>query len=831
MNKPFFQTDLFGNEIKSKEKTKKEYTQEELCEKCQKYKTCLSPKIKPKGKGKKQILIITEFITKEEDEQGFLNNKAGKYLQETLKELDINLFEDCYIIPAIRCKSKGIPTNSDIKLCKGNLLREIEILLPKKIITFGKIALESLIGHKESVTTYEQWIGFNIPDQEYKCFIYPIYSPSYILHNEKEVILQKIFRDNLYNAINDNRKFKILDYKNNICIIRNKNRIIEFLQYIKDNDIITFDYETNSLRPQYKNSKIVCISICINRKSYAFMINNDEEIILELKQIFENEKIYKICQNANFENSWTKNIFKCDIKNWYWDTMICSHILDNRQGITGLKRQTYLNFGIKGYDDSISKFLKSSSNYNNIEKANQEQLLYYCALDSYFTYLLYEKQKQKLDNDIHLKKGFEFFMEGLRNLFDVHLNGIKFDKEAYQKNYNILTDKINLLHNEIMNSKEVKLWKEDNFNYDSSKQLRVLLFDICKWEIKGETKTGLQSVDANSLKLYDKRLTNNILEKRSLTKMRDTYLSQFDREEINDFLYPIFNLHTVSSYRPSTSFPNMANIPKRNEVAKDMIRETIIAKNDYLVEIDYSGIEVMVAACMTKDSNLINYINDEDTDMHRDTAADIFYIDKEKVTKDLRYIAKNKFVFPQFYGDYYVNCANNIWEYCTEDQKKILYSFISSKQEFENHIKQVEYIFWNERFKEYNEWKKANYNFYLENGYIEFKTGFRATGYMRRNQVNNLAFQGQAFHLLLWSLCKINKYLKENNYKTKIINQIYDCIVFDVCESEWEELLLYIKNIMLNEIRKNFEWIIIPLNAKVTYYGKNWADEIKEEDL
>ena len=123
------------------------------------------------------------------------------------------------------------------------------------------------------------------------------------------------------------------------------------------------------------------------------------------------------------------------------------------------------------------------------------------------------------------------------------------------------------------------------------------------------------------------------------------------------------------------------------------------------------------------------------------------------------------------------------------------------------------------------------YDFYLENRYIEFKTGFRASGMMRRNQVNNLSFQGQAFHILLWSLCKINKYLKKNNYKTQVINQIYDCIVFDVVDSEWKELKPIIKKIMLEDVREYFKWIIIPLKAEITYYGKNWADEIKVEML
>jgi DNA polymerase-1 len=805
LNKPFFTStkDLFGNEIIPKKKKEKN-----PCEKCG---------LKNKSEysyynEKSDILVIIDYY-----------NQDISYIKEKLQGVKYNLTF------ALQCENQNNITVNQINSCRNNLKKVIEELKPKKILTFGLNSLQGLIGDKISVTDIETFAGWQIPDQDYKCFIFP----NFYLKNNENIILNKKFEEYLYQALNYNRKFKNYDdYKNYIHILKDKNKVIEFLKSIKDNDIIIFDYETNSLRSMFDNSKIICMSICKNNKTYAFPIFLDEKFILELKSIFENEKIFKIAHNINFENSWTKNYFKSDIKNWFWDTMLCSHVLDNRRDITGLKFQIYINFGVVGYDDNISFFFKSDGYYNSIQNADIDELLLYCGIDSYFTNLLYQIQKRQIDNDLHLKKGFYFFMEGLRNLLDIHLNGIKFDNEVYEKNYNELTEKINVLHNKIMNSNEVKKWKGIDFNYNSSKQLRELLFDICKWKSKGNSKTGLNSVDAVNLKLYNKEFTNNILEKRQLTKMRDTYLSQFKREEINGFLYPIFNLHTVSSFRPSTSFPNMANVPKRNEIAKDMIRETIIAKNDRLIEIDYSGIEVMMAACYTKDSNLINYILDENTDMHRDTAADIFCIHKNEVTKELRYLAKNKFVFPQFYGDYYVNCSNNIWQALNIEQKELLKSkgFLD-KRLFEEHIKKVENIFWNERFKEYNEWKKNNYNNYLEKGYIEFNTGFRATGIMRRNQVNNLVFQGSAFHVLLWSLCKINKYLKENNYKTQIVNQIYDCIVFDSVDSEWNKLKPVIKKIMLEDVRKYYEWIIIPLKAEVTYYGKNWADEIKSEML
>lgn len=789
-------------------KEEKKKTKKSLCEKC---------KLKNKSEklyynGKSDILVILDYY-----KQNFSFIKTKLKVPYTLTF-------------ALQCENINKITDNQINCCRENLQKVIQEIKPKKIITFGLYALKSLIGHKASVTKIKQWIGWKIPDQEYQCFIYP----NLYLDSDDDVVLAKRFNNYLNAAIEDNRRFRYYsDYQNNIFILKNKTRIINFLNTIDDNDIIAFDYETNSLRSQYKNSKIICVSICKNNKSYAFMINNDEDIIYELKRIFENENIKKIAHNINFENSWTSNIFKVKINNWYWDTMICAHVLDNRSGITGLKKQIYIHFGILGYDDEVKNYIRSDSNYNNIENIESDKLLLYCGIDSYFTYLLYRIQKIKIDTDIHLKKGFEFYMWGLSNLLDVHLNGIKFDNIIYEKNYNYLTKEINDLHRKIMNSKEVNLLEDkNNFNYNSTTQLRKLLFNVCKWESLSKTITGLQSVNVTALKKFNRKLTNNILQERKLAKIRDTYLQQFKREEIEGFLYPIFNLHTVSSYRPSTSSPNMANIPKRDDLAKKLVRETIIAKNDDIVEIDYSGIEVMVAACYTKDKVLIDYINNKDSDMHRDVASEIFCIKKEEVTKELRYLAKNKFVFPQFYGDYYVNCCDNIWESLTNDQLDLLKTKgFKNKSLFKEHLKRVEFIFWNKRFKEYNEWRKDNWNFYLKNGYINYKTGFRSICIMRRNQANNLAFQGSAFMILLWSLSNINEFLKKNKYKTHIINQVYDCVVFDRKKEEWKELRPIIKKIMLEDVRKYFEWIIIPLKAEITYYGKNWSDEIKSEML
>ena len=165
----------------------------------------------------------------------------------------------------------------------------------------------------------------------------------------------------------------------------------------------------------------------------------------------------------------------------------------------------------------------------------------------------------------------------------------------------------------------------------------------------------------------------------------------------------------------------------------------------------------------------------------------------------MRYCGKNMFVFPQFYGDFYINNARAMWEAIDAmghevdgvplkqylKRKNILrLGACDAKQQpangtFEKHIKKVEMDFWQKRFKVYNQWKRKWWDKYLENGGFPTLTGFRIDGVMGRNDVINYPVQGSAFHCLLWSLIQLNRWLRKNKMRSKIVGQIHDSIVAD----------------------------------------------------
>jgi hypothetical protein len=171
-------------------------------------------------------------------------------------------------------------------------------------------------------------------------------------------------------------------------------------------------------------------------------------------------------------------------------------------------------------------------------------------------------------------------------------------------------------------------------------------------------------------------------------------------------------------------------------------------------------------------------------------------------------------VFPYFYGSFYKGCAGNVWPLI--DQLKIRDHLeqkgIVSFEDFETHCKQDEFQFWS-KFSGVKQWHKKVEKHYMSTGYIEYLTGFKTSGYLTQNDLLNYPIQGAAFHCLLWSLIELTKELKR--YKTKIIGQIHDSIVFDLYPPEKELVFNLCRGVMTNRIKKYMPWIVIPLEIEM----------------
>lgn len=461
-----------------------------------------------------------------------------------------------------------------------------------------------------------------------------------------------------------------------------------------------------------------------------------------------------------------------------------------------------------------------------------------------------------------ISDAYRLFHEGAIALARVEQAGIRVDTAYLDKQIDAMGKKISALEGKLRKSDIYAVWlKEfgDKAKLGSGTQLGKVLFDILKVPyVANRTATGRYRTDRAVLETIDHPFVHDYLKMEDMKKDKSTFLEGIRAETVDGFLHCFFHLASgddekggARSYRSSSSSINFQNFPNRDPARAAVIRKAFIPRGkDYQIgEIDFKAAEVCLSACYHKDPTMIDYILNPKKDMHRDMARELFFIGEEQnVPKPVRNTAKAAFVFAQFYGDYYVNCTANIWGHIEKDRLKLADETPLKKHlrrngikerglcdgeqtpapgTFESHVKGVERDFWYRRFPVYTQWKKDWYNQYLEDGYINYLTGFRIEGVYTKNQILNYPIQGASFHCLLWTLTKLQKWLRKNKMLTKIIGQIHDSIVLDIYRKELQDVLNKIKELVTRTLPRVWKWLIVPLTVEVEIspVGMSWYDK------
>ena len=436
---------------------------------------------------------------------------------------------------------------------------------------------------------------------------------------------------------------------------------------------------------------------------------------------------------------------------------------------------------------------------------------------------------------------YKLLHDGILALSRAEAQGMRVDVEYCYKKKAHLTRKIEKLTEDFKRTKFYYHWHhiyKEKTNIDSDYQLAHILYDVRKLKPLRQTPGGRGSVDEESLLQLDMPELRLRIEISKLEKLRDVYLDAFAREQVDCYLHPFFNLHTVRTHRSSSDHPNFQNIPKRDHESMNICRRAILPRPGHqLGEVDYSGIEVRIGICYHKDPNMLKYVTDPTTDMHGDMCQQCFKIDdfdrKIPEYKHLRDATKNGFVFPQFYGSFYGNCAENLaisWGKLTRGKWKsgqgvsmpdgaklsdhLIEQGISSFEDFKDHIEAVEKDFWENRFRVYQQWKDEWWEEYQGKGYFDTLTGFRCSGVMGYNDVINYPVQGSAFHCLLWSFIQIDKIMREEKWDTRLVGQIHDAIVLDINPSELDHVMKTVRRVACEELPRAWKWIIVPLEVE-----------------
>ena len=444
------------------------------------------------------------------------------------------------------------------------------------------------------------------------------------------------------------------------------------------------------------------------------------------------------------------------------------------------------------------------------------------------------------------KEAYKLIHKGALAFGRAERQGFRIDVEYCEKKKEHLSRKIVHLQKKLEETKLIKTWKESikgQINTDSNHQLAHVLYNVMKITPPKTTKSGKGATDEDALTQINLPGIQLILQIRKLRKMRDTYLDAFLREQTGGYIHPFFNLHTVRTYRSSSDRPNFQNIPKRDKEAMQICRRALFPRPGHqLLAVDFSGIEVMIAACYHKDPTMLSYLEDPHSDMHGDMAHQIFVLDEydaeiekagglKKIPefKVLRNATKNGFVFPQFYGDYYGNNAVSLaceWGKLSKGKWKkgqglpmpdghlsdhLIKNGIKSFDQFTEHMKKIEEDFWDRRFAVYGQWRKDWVKEYQKKGFFDMHTGFRCKGVMSRNEVCNYPIQGAAFHCLLWSFIEVDRIMQEEQWDSRLIGQIHDEMLLDVHPDELEHVTRTIQKVTCQDLSKAWPWIITPL--------------------
>ncbi len=449
------------------------------------------------------------------------------------------------------------------------------------------------------------------------------------------------------------------------------------------------------------------------------------------------------------------------------------------------------------------------------------------------------------------KQAYNLLHRGIAALARAEKQGIRINMDYCERQQKTLTRKIQWAEDQFKETSFYKDWMTSLRkapNIYSPQQLAQFLYKHKHIKPSKTTQSGQGATDEEALEYLDIPELAMLLNAKKLKKIRDNYLAGFIREAVDGYIHPSFNLHLVRTFRGSANDPNFQNIPKRDEQAKIITRKALFPRPGHqLMEADFGSLEVRIAACYHQDPTMLKYINDPSTDMHRDMAQQIFKLKKynpENTAHNiLRAGAKNGFVFPQFYGDYYVANARSLaqWGKLPETNWRsgmgleitpgyflsdhLISQGIKSFNSCVDHIQEIEHDFWNNRFPVYNRWKERWWKSYQRRGSITMLTGFTCSGEMGKNNVINYPVQGPAFHCLLWSLIELDKYIYSNNLQSRIIGQIHDSIVLDIYPPERDRIVQEIKEITTVRLLYYWRWIIVPLQIdfELCNVDESWA--------
>lgn len=603
-------------------------------------------------------------------------------------------------------------------------------------------------------------------------------------------------------------------------------QLVETLkQHTDPNYPIAWDTETTDLNPRIAQLVGIGCSWGTQPTDVAYIpcghttgTNLETEIVLnQLREILESSDYTKVFQNAKYDWLVLKNQ-GIHLRGVVFDPMVASYILNPEQShnLIDITRR-YLNSELiaPSYSDLVPKG-------KTIADINIEEVAHYCGMQVYITFQLVGKlaaELNKVPKLADLLKTVEMPLEVV--LADMEYCGVKIET-AYLKEFSEQLEKqLKIIEQQAYQAAGEK------FNLGSPKQLSQLLFEKLGLSTKKtrQTKTGYSTDAAVLEKLQgDHPVIDAILEHRTLAKLKSTYVDALpELADENQRIHTSFNQTITATGRLSSSSPNLQNIPIKTEFSRKIRKAFTTEPNWVLVSADYSQIELRILTHLTQEPVLVEaYQNNQD--VHTVTAKILF--GKETVSSEERRLGKT-INFGVIYGMGAQRFAREAKMITAEGKKFIerfnerypqVFAFLEGVKKKAIAQGYVETILGRRRYFEFQGRSLLELNGEDPNNIdlaaLSKKMGQNDAQLLRA--AANAPIQGSSADIIKMAMVKVHQLLE--NYQSRLVLQVHDELVFEIAQSEWEELQPQIKSIMEQVLP-----LSVPLLVDI-HAGENWME-------
>lgn len=589
-------------------------------------------------------------------------------------------------------------------------------------------------------------------------------------------------------------------------LVDNDAAINDLIAKLSSAKLFCFDTETTGLDTLSAELVGIAFSLKTNEAFYVPLDsdqNKAKELASKFKQVLEDVSIEKVGQNLKYDIKVLKK-YGIDVKGYLFDTMLAHYLLqpDMRHNMDILS-ETYLNYKPISIETLIGKKGKNQGNMRDLEP---EKIVDYACEDADITWQLMEAFRPQLEEQNLIKLYDEIEMPLISILADMEYEGIALDAEMLRVYGKELGERIDALNTKI------QAMAGEEFNVDSPKQLGVVLFENMQLVDKPKkTKTGQYSTNEDTLeKLRDTHeIIPMIMDYRGLRKLKSTYVDTLPEmtHKNTGRIHTTYSQTQAATGRLSSVNPNLQNIPIRTEEGQYIRKAFVPREGCKLMSADYSQIELRIVAALSKDDTMIQAFKDGE-DIHAATAAKVFGVEGDAVTRDMR--SKAKAVnFGILYGQSAFGLSQTIGVK-RKEAKEIIDSYFEQFSSIKDYITNVQ-------------------AFAKENGYVETimhrkrylkdinSANAIVRGHAERNAIN-APIQGSAADIIKIAMQKIFNAFMDEQIKSKMLLQVHDELIFDVRNDEIDKVQKIVKSNMEGAVK-----LAVPLTVEMDV-ADNWLD-------